>query len=137
MDKIIVVYGDCNVGKTTVINEIYDELYNQKNVVVKKKQVGENPKDFEAVLNFNGKNIAFLSMGDSRETVDEYVNKYNNYDIFITALNKRFKCISSVWLKNSNVIYKVDKTTPDKDDNQQVYDKVMNLIKNKENKYGQ
>lgn len=129
MEKIIVVYGNSSVGKTTVINEIYDELLNQgSSVVTQKKQIGGNPKDFEAVLNFCGKDIAFLSMGDFRMTVDEYVNTYNKYDVFITALNKKFSCIGTIWLQNSNVICKVDKTAPTTGDNRQVKNIVINLI---------
>ena len=34
MDKIIVVYGDSNVGKTFVINEIYNQLINNGATIV-------------------------------------------------------------------------------------------------------
>ena len=64
MDKIIVVYGHDNVGKTTVINDIYDWLLsNGASVVGKKKQFGGNKNDFEAVLSYSGKRVAFLSIG--------------------------------------------------------------------------
>lgn len=111
MDKIITVYGDGNTGKTTVINEIYYFLIkNGATVVHKKKQIDGDQNDFTAVLSYKGKNIAFLSMGDYRTAVDKHVVKFKKHDIFITALNKRFATIGTVWLKNSNAIYKVDKT---------------------------
>ncbi len=67
-------------------------------------------------------------MGDERKTVDEYVSKYKKYDIFVTALNKRFSCISMVWLKNSNTIIKIDKVKPDNIDNTRVTNYVISNI---------
>lgn len=129
MDKIITVYGDGNTGKTTVINEIYDFLIkNGATVVHKKKQIGGDKNDFTAVLSYKGKNIAFLSMGDYRTVVDDYVLKFKNHDVFITALNKRFATIGTVWLKNSNAIYKVDKNGANPTDNKMVKNKVVSMI---------
>lgn len=129
MDKIIVVYGASSMGKTTVVNDIYDNLIKQGALVTKSKmKVGGNPKDFEAVLSFKGKFIAFLSMGDYRSVVDDYVSKYKMYDVFITALNKGFANISTVWLKNSNVIYKIDKVQANSTDNKKVEINVVSLI---------
>ena len=129
MDKIIVVYGASSTGKTTVVNDIYDNLIKQGALVTKSKmKVGGNPKDFEAVLSFKGKSIAFLSMGDYRSVVDDYVSKYKMYDVFITALNKGFANISTVWLKNSNVIYKIDKVQANSTDNKKVEINVVSLI---------
>ena len=129
MDKIIVVYGSDSTGKTTVVNDIYDNLIKQGASITKaKKKTGGNPKDFEAVLFFKGKTIAFLSMGDYRKTVDDYVNRNKKYDIFITALNTRFSSIGTVWLQNSNVIYKVSKAGTNNTDNQNVMNSVMAKI---------
>lgn len=133
MNKIIVVYGDNNVGKTTVINEIYDELINQGATVIKaKRRIGGDFNDFKSVLSFQNKSVAFLSMGDYRKTVDTYVNSYSKYNIFITALNKHFAHISTVWLKNSNIIYKIDKKSAATADNQLVKNKIIMLIKDKD-----
>ena len=75
-----------------------------------------------------GKNIAFLSMGDYRTVVDDYVLKFKNHDVFITALNKRFATIGTVWLKDSNAIYKVDKIMANSIDNQKVMNTVISMI---------
>ncbi|MBP3366673.1 MAG: hypothetical protein J6K96_06715 [Treponema sp.] len=129
MDKIITIYGDGNTGKTTVINDIYDTLINTGATVKhNKKQIGGNQNDFTAVLSYKGKNIAFLSMGDYRTVVDDYVNNYRKCDVFITALNKRFANIGTVWLKNSDAIYKVDKTEATPVDNQKVMNRVISMI---------
>ena len=129
MDRIIVVYGSGSTGKTTVVNDVYDYLIqNGASVAKSKKQIGGNPNDFEAVLSFKGKTVAFLSMGDYRTVVDDYVNKNKKYDVFITALNARFSNISTVWLKNSNVIYKVSKTVANNTDNKNVMNSVIAKI---------
>ena len=129
MDKIIVVYGHGSVGKTTVINDIYNQLIsNGATVVSKKKQVGGNIKDFKAVLSYNGKRVAILSMGDRKKAVDGCVGKYKDCDVFITALNMRFANVGSVWLKNSNAIYKIEKTMANNADNQKVQSAVIAKI---------
>lgn len=129
MDKILVVYGESGTGKTTVINEIYDALMKNGAVVkVTKKKQGASPFDFSGVLDYKGKTIAFLSMGDYRKDVDDFVEKYKKYDVFITALNKNFSCIGSCWLKNSNIICKFDKSSPTNNDNALVRKSVISKI---------
>lgn len=129
MDKIIVVYGHSSVGKTTVINDIYNQLIsNGATVVSEKKQVGGNIKDFKAVLSYNEKKVAILSMGDRKKTVDGCVGKYKGCDVFITAFNMRFATVGSVWLKNSNAIYKIEKTMANNADNQKVLSAVIAKI---------
>lgn len=129
MDKIIVVYGHSSVGKTTVINDIYNKLIsNGATVVSKKKQVGGNKNDFKAELSYNEKKVAILSMGDRKKTVDDCVGKYKGCDVFITALNMRFATVGSVWLKNSNAIYKIEKTMANNADNQKVLNAVIAKI---------
>ncbi len=126
MDKIIVIYGDSNVGKTTVINEIFDALVNNKKIP--KQQAGANKNDFTAVLQLNGKHIAINSMGDIKYHVDSCIQQFASCDVFITAYNKKFVNIGSSWLDNANVIYKVPKTAPTNADNQFVRQKVISLI---------
>lgn len=129
MEKILVVYGNSGTGKTTVINDIYDYLIKKNAVIVtKRKKTGGNERDFTAVVSYKGKNIAFLSMGDYRKDVDVHVEKFKKNDIFITALNKKFSCIGSVWLENSNAIYKFDKKRADSIDNQNVMEAVISKI---------
>ncbi len=59
-------------------------------------------------------------MGDFRTTVDEYVDKYANHNVFITALNTKFNSIGTNWLKNSYIIYKLNKFSPTNTDNSKV-----------------
>ena len=126
MKKIIVVYGNSNTGKTTTIGNIYDELVKQKARVIKSKK--RNDGDFTAVLYWRSLSIAISSMGDYRTTVDEYVRRFVKNDVFITALNKRFACIGSVWLEKAEVIYKIDKSKADDGDNQKVMNEVISRV---------
>ena len=97
MKEIIVIYGDSNVGKTTVINEIYDDLVkNGASIKNAKSQQGGNPKDFDAELNYNGKNIALMSMGDIVGRVTDIVLKYKLSDVLITAYNTRHATLSQM-----------------------------------------
>lgn len=75
MKKIIVVYGDSNTGKTTVINLVHDKLLSLGAGVINPKVVLNNSCDFEAVLSCGKKTIAFYSFGDYRSYVSEHVEK--------------------------------------------------------------
>lgn len=128
MEKIIVVYGASNTGKTTTINDTYNKLMN------KGAQVRENPtfiddsNDFEAVVEYKEKSIAINSLGDLRKHVDEVVRRYSDYDILITALNEGFACVSADWLRNSNIICKVSKTVANDTENNSTLKLIMSLI---------
>ena len=129
MKEIIVIYGDSNVGKTTVINEIYDDLVkNGASIKNAKSQQGGNPKDFDAELNYNGKNIALMSMGDIVGRVTDIVRKYKLSDLLITAYNTRHATFSHEWLKNAQKITVVRKSAATNSDNSSVLQQVIALI---------
>ncbi len=129
MKEIIVIYGDSNVGKTTVINEIYDDLVkNGASIKNAKSQQGGNPKDFDAELNYNGKNIALMSMGDIVGRVTDIVLKYKLSDVLITAYNTRHATFSHEWLKNAQKITVVRKSAATNSDNSSVLQQVIALI---------
>ena len=123
MRKIIVVYGDNNTGKTTVIDQAYDKLLELGAECEIPRT--EGPGDFEAVLSYKNMKIAFSSAGDSKAYVNERVDKYKACDILITAYNKRFATIGSVWLKNSDVIEKIEKQQASDADNKNVLDNIL------------
>ncbi|OWV19362.1 hypothetical protein B7982_14120 [Fibrobacter sp. UWB2] len=129
MKEIIVIYGDNNVGKTTVINEIYDDLV-KKGASIKnaKTQQGGSRMDFDAELNYNGKNIALMSMGDSVGSVTTVIRKYKQSDILITAYNTKHATLSREWLKNAQKITIVRKSSATNSDNSSVLQQVLALI---------
>ena len=62
MKKIIVVYGDSNTGKTTVIDQVYRKLVElgaQEKIPRKEDLSG----DFEAVLSYGKKQLLFTLWG--------------------------------------------------------------------------
>lgn len=129
MDKIIVVYGDSSVGKTTVINDIYDNLVkNGASVKNQKTQQGSNQKDFDAELTYNGKSIALMSMGDSVAPVTAVIGKYRHSNALITAYNTKHATLSSLWLKNADKVIVVRKISATNSDNSNVLQQVIALI---------
>lgn len=129
MNKIIVVYGDRSVGKTTVINEVYDNLVkNGASVNIPKTQQGSNSRDFDAELTYYGKNIAFMSMGDSVAPVTAVICKYRHSNVLITAYNTRHATLSSLWLKNADKTIVVRKNSATNSDNSNVLQQVIALI---------
>lgn len=126
MKKILVVYGNANTGKTTVINQVYHKLVELG--AQSKIQREETSGDFEAVLSCGEKTIAFYSCGDYKSYVDEQVEKYKKYDILITAYNKRFATIGRVWLANSEIIEKVEKYEASDADNNRALNDILSRI---------
>ncbi len=127
MKKIIVVYGDSNTGKTTVIDQVYRKLIDlgaQEKIPRKEDLSG----DFETVLSCGKKIIAFYSCGDYKSYVDDQVEKYKEYDILITAYNKKFATIGWVWLANSEIIEKVEKYQANDADNMKALNDILSRI---------
>lgn len=93
--KIIVLSGPSNCGKTTTINAVFDSLCggNRKasNVLFYNSPVG-NPvqNDFEGVLDYKNKKIAFFSMGDYKRDCINAIVKYAGADVLIMAMNNYF-----------------------------------------------
>lgn len=129
MDCIIVVYGDSGTGKTTVINDVYNRLIqNGATIIIPRKQVGANPKDFEAVLTYQNKSVAFMSMGDYVLAANQAVVSYCAENVLIIAYNTRHATLKSNWLKNASVIQIVKKTSPTSTDNTLIEQRVFGLI---------
>ena len=129
MERIIVVYGNSGTGKTTVINDVYNNLlHNGAAVKNPRKQVGANSMDFEAVLNYQSKNIAFMSMGDYVEAAAKAVVAHQSEDVLVIAYNTRHSTLKSEWLKNTSGIYIIRKSSASNADNTFVEQQVINLI---------
>jgi hypothetical protein len=91
--KVIMLLGDTNKGKTTTLNMLYDSEYlAEKNIIEPKKQIRPRPDDFECIIEYKKKHIAFYTMGDILKWLTDAYARYNtkcNY--LICACNTRFK----------------------------------------------
>ena len=88
---VIMLTGESNVGKTTILNKVYDELLLQEWKIVHEKKLLEAPeeKDFSSVLSKEGKRIAFYTRGDYATFVIGAMDIYAcvDIDILIIACN--------------------------------------------------
>ncbi|WP_430408701.1 hypothetical protein [Kordia sp.] len=108
--RIIALRGEGNCGKTTTLNLVYDDLIAKgATVFIAKKQVGGDKRDFETVLIYHGKKIAFFTMGDYSIYLIEAIIKYEalKVDILICASNIKFvKPIKKIVTYNHNLVIK-------------------------------
>jgi energy-coupling factor transporter ATP-binding protein EcfA2 len=93
--KVIMLRGPSSCGKTTILNLVYDTLMNTHNATIHtaKMPLGGNSKDFEAILNYNGKTVSIFTMGDYSIGVTNTMKKYAGFpaDVLVIACNDRFK----------------------------------------------
>jgi hypothetical protein len=83
--KVIMLSGKASCGKTTTIHEVYKSLTGNYHKNWQLKQ------DFEDIVTYQGKTIAFQSEGDFSCDVIEAMVKYDGKcDILICACNTRF-----------------------------------------------
>jgi hypothetical protein len=75
--QLVVLNSLGNFGKTTILNLVYDTLVNHGATIrTTKTNLGRNPKDFEVILNYNGKTIVIYTMGDITDNLIETMEKY-------------------------------------------------------------
>lgn len=89
--KIISIIGAEGSGKTKTLNMLYERVYNRiskDDVIQKREQVGSNKDDFSCVLSYKGKKIAFYSMGDYVNHLNEAFAGYSEFgcDYLICAI---------------------------------------------------
>ena len=92
--KIIMVKGNSDSHKTTTINLVYFQLLQLgATVIAPRTQVGGQLFDFECILEYNDKKIAFFSMGDDYAPVAAALQKYNQLGcdwLIMANSNKRY-----------------------------------------------
>ena len=92
--KIIMLSGKSGCGKTTTLNKVYDFINpTEENIISAKSKLGGDIKDFECVIEYNRKTVAFFTMGDYSSFLLKAFEKYNKKqcDFLICACNNRFK----------------------------------------------
>jgi len=90
--KIILLSGEPNKGKTSTLNLLYDKITQNgmENIIVKRKQLGNQKNDFECVLTYKNKEIAIFSMGDYLNACIDAIIKYSNRDVLVLAYSEIF-----------------------------------------------
>jgi molybdopterin-guanine dinucleotide biosynthesis protein len=110
--KVIMLIGEPHSGKTTTINEVYKSLTG--------KYCNRNAsEDFECVLSYQGKKIAFKSAGDRMYHSVEAMEKYSSEGCDILVCACRIYLIKALGKAISNFrkdFIPVFKTMPLSDD---------------------
>lgn len=90
--ELIVLAGPDSCGKTTTINLVYNRVLAAGGVSTGRTALGSNPLDFEDVVNYKGKRVAFFSMGDYAGALINAIHRYNALpvDTFVGATNTKF-----------------------------------------------
>ncbi len=90
--KILALRGGNSCGKTATLNLIYNRLIASGGISSHKVQVGGDRNDFEDILIYKGKKVAFFTMGDYSYATTDAISKYAGLkvDVLILASNVKF-----------------------------------------------
>ncbi|MDR0587153.1 MAG: hypothetical protein LBG26_07930 [Treponema sp.] len=116
--KIVLLSGKPGSGKTTTLNDVYNELVDddKDRIDCPKAQVGANPLDFECVVTFHEKKIALFTAGDYLWQCVESIIKYAWVDVLIQAYSDRFSTELNTIIGRYDCHVVVDKTASNDDD---------------------
>ena len=98
--NVIMITGKAGSGKTTTINLIYCQLRSIGAIELEKRtQVGNNPLDFQCLLEHQSKRrtikIGFFSMGDTSKPIYNALEYYNNIHCdFLIIANRNYQDIT-------------------------------------------
>ena len=105
--KIIMLSGNSSCGKTTTLNKVYEFINPTiENIIKEKSKLGGDPKDFECIIKYNGKTVAFFTMGDFSSYLIKAFERYDKMqcDFLICACNTHFTRPYQKIKKYSNLI---------------------------------
>jgi hypothetical protein len=80
--------GEHDCGKTTTLNLVYDSIKQSADIIEEKTTIGKpEDKDFECIIRYNGKIVAFYTLGDISHAVCNAFKKYDDLscDILVCA----------------------------------------------------
>ncbi len=126
--KIIVLKGNSNIGKTTTLNIVYDNLINQGGLSTNRQTIGNpNQNDFSDIVDWKNKKIAFYTMGDYSTYLKEAIYCYEKQkcDILVCAIS------------TNNPKVRANKALNEPRFNTNVVNKQVSSIKANENSYNQ
>lgn len=130
--RIIILSGSNNVGKSTLLNTVFDELTSFFPVKSTPKRILGNPeqRDFECIVTLKDeRKVAFFTLGDYRQEILNAIEKYSFLDceILIIAINHKFNDILESIKFPHNI---VEKTEPFREDSSRWIDAgvILSLI---------
>jgi ABC-type dipeptide/oligopeptide/nickel transport system ATPase component len=129
----IALVGRSSCGKSTTLNLVYDLLVERGATVEKEKIVLGNPiqKDFECVLNYKGKKIAFYTMGDYVDMWNK-IKPYETCDVLILAVStdkpKNQQALSLFNLGTDHIVDKTIDSAKQLEANNGDRDEIMRLL---------
>jgi nicotinamide riboside kinase len=86
--RIILLAGNDSTGKTTTINDVFDQITKGMTPPPVKTHIPDSCLyDFEATILYLEKKVAFFSLGDILYRVEEAIIKYSHVDVLILAHN--------------------------------------------------
>ncbi len=90
--RIIALTGPANCGKTTTLNLLWDQVTRAGAVSSGKVPLGAGFPDFSDVVTYNGKKIAFYTMGDYSGLLVSAIRNYHalGMDVLVCACNNKF-----------------------------------------------
>lgn len=127
--KIIMVRGYSGTGKTTTLKKVRDFLWTEGRI----KEGGKVPEsdcDIWAIIEYRGKTIGLLTMGDYSNKVLEYAKEFRegyHCDWFICACNSGFTRPIGL-LQDSEAGIFLRKENPDDADEKRMLDVIKNIL---------
>ena len=91
--KIIMLSGEHDCGKTTTLNLVYGSINPQQTVIIEEKKNINEMKDFECIIKYKGKKIAFFTLGERAIRLIHAFEKYagKQCDVLVCACNTSLK----------------------------------------------
>ena len=99
-EKVIVLWGNGNCGKTTTIKIVIDLL---KQSGGKETVLQQGKKDVTSVINWNGKTIGICTVGDARTCQEQAYNLLGkNCDVYIFTSRSKGETVKFIFDNFSN-----------------------------------
>ena len=100
--EIIILSGKDNCGKTTTLNLIYDSINPPPADIIEEKKSINDPKnkDFECIIRYNGKTVAFYTNGDYKKCLIMAIKEYAKKPCDVLVCASRDNKIPRQLIKN-------------------------------------
>ena len=96
--KLIILAGEENSGKTTILKSLTTALKKKDAILSKSNKVGNPEKDEINELDYCGKKVVICTKGDDSNDLKKYCEQFKSADILISATRKTFRKTNQVAL---------------------------------------